>query len=293
MSLAEVQRLASELPALGARLVVFSGGEPLLRTDVMEVADAFLRFGLKLHLLTSGLALEKHAEGVARRFEEVTVSLDGHTAEGYESIRGVRGLAPLERGIARLRSLAPSVRIRARSTLHRLNFRELPHLIDKARGLGLDQVSFLSADVTTGSFGRSEPGGSASSLLLSAEEADAFEALVESVLVSHAADFERGFVAERGDKLRRLPRYYQAHLGRGPFSPVRCNAPWASVVIESTGQVRPCFFLPPVGQWGQRTLASILGTEMVDVRRNLDTQDNETCRRCVCSLSIGLRSQIG
>lgn len=292
LTLDEVKKLALELPGLGTRLVVFTGGEPLLRPDVMALADAFLAQGVKLHLLTSGLSLEKHAEAVAARFSAVTVSLDGHTAEGYEAIRGVRGLAPLERGVARLRALNPGIPIRARSTLHRLNFRELPALIDKARALGLDQISFLPADVTSGSFGRDEPGAEAGRLLLSSEEADAFGALVEAVLVSHAADFARGFVAEQGDRLRRLPRYYLAQLGRGPFPAVRCNAPWASAVVESTGAVRPCFFLPSVGHVRDRSLTSLLRREMVACRKGLDVAAHETCRRCVCSLDVGLRTRL-
>src|SRR5262245_4224950 len=80
LSLAEIERLAAALPRFGTRVVVLTGGEPLLRPDIMEVADRFAAQGMKLELLTSGLALERHAEAIAKRFRAVTVSLDGHTA---------------------------------------------------------------------------------------------------------------------------------------------------------------------------------------------------------------------
>ena len=65
LSLAEIAQLAEALPRFGTRLVVFTGGEPLVRPDVMAVADLFRARGLAVHLLTSGLALERFAEQIA------------------------------------------------------------------------------------------------------------------------------------------------------------------------------------------------------------------------------------
>src|SRR5207247_1212022 len=82
---------------------------------------------------------------VARHFSRTIVSLDATTEELYHIVRGVRALTTVEKGVARLRRLAPEMPISARATLHRLNFRELPNLIDHARAMGLDGISFLPA----------------------------------------------------------------------------------------------------------------------------------------------------
>ena len=103
---------------------------------------------------TSGLALEQHAAAIVERFAAVTISLDGHTRELYKRIRGVDGLLAVERGVRRIKALRPGLPVRARSTLQKQNFRALPELIDKAEAMGLDQISFLAADVTSESFGR-------------------------------------------------------------------------------------------------------------------------------------------
>ena len=76
-------------------MVVFTGGEPLFRPDVMEIADLFRARGISLHLLTSGIALERFAREVAERFVDVTVSMDGHSRELYRQVRGVDGLPAL------------------------------------------------------------------------------------------------------------------------------------------------------------------------------------------------------
>src|SRR3954467_473067 len=67
----EIGGLADALPALGTRMVVFSGGEPLLRPEVFEAARLFRARGLTLHLLTSGVLLERFADRVAEQFSRV------------------------------------------------------------------------------------------------------------------------------------------------------------------------------------------------------------------------------
>src|SRR5947207_9618722 len=140
LALDEITPLAAALPALGTRMVVFSGGEPLLRPEVFDAAQLFRDRGMMLHLLTSGVLLERFADKVAQQFSRVIVSLDATNAALYERIRGVDALAIVGRGVTRLRRLSPSIPVTGRATLHRANFRELPRLIDYARGMGLDRI---------------------------------------------------------------------------------------------------------------------------------------------------------
>ena len=284
----EIDRLAGSLPALGTRLVVFSGGEPLLRPEVFDAACMFRARGLTLHLLTSGVLLERFADRVANYFSRVCISLDASSEPLYEQVRGVSALGAVSRGVARLRRLAPAVPLTARATLHRANYRELPRLIEKARELHLDGISFLAADVSSLAFGRErmpDPAG----LALGRADVAEFEQIVERTIAAYAADFESGFVAESPHKLRRLPQYYAALAGDAAFPPVRCNAPWVSVVIEANGAVRPCFFHQPVGNLRNDPLPSIVAANLRAFRQALDVSGNPVCRRCVCALRTGWR----
>jgi MoaA/NifB/PqqE/SkfB family radical SAM enzyme len=114
-------------------------------------------------------------------------------------------------------------------------------------------------------------------------------AVVEHTIARYHADFESGFVAESPDKLRRLPQYYAALAGDAPFPPVRCNAPWVSVVVEAKGQVRPCFFHKPIGSLRRAGLDAIVGTYLRSFRESLDVAGDPICTRCVCSLKTGWR----
>ena len=291
LTLEQIRALTDELPALGTRLVSFSGGEPTFRKDVYEIAALFRARGVRLHLLTSGLSLERDAAAIVEHFGEVTISLDGHTADQYAKIRGVNGLGVIERGVRKIKTLSPRIPVRARSTLHRHNFAEIPGLIDKAHAMGLDGISFLSADVTSEAFGRrTEP--SMEGLLLTPDEVAEFARVVEATIASHSADFESRFVAESPAKLRRLPQYYAAQHGLAEFPLVRCNAPWASAVVEADGAVRPCYFHPAVGNIRETSLRELLANEMVGFRRELSVAHNATCQRCVCTLQVGLRTPL-
>ena len=119
LTLDEIAGVAEALPALGTRMVVFSGGEPLLRPEVFDAAQLFRAQGMTLHLLTSGVLLERFADRVAQHFSRVIVSLDATTAALYEQIRGVDALATVGRGVARLRRVAPDIPLSGRATLHR------------------------------------------------------------------------------------------------------------------------------------------------------------------------------
>ena len=289
LTLDEIARLAGALPALGTRMVVFSGGEPLLRPEVFDAAQLFRARGMTLHLLTSGVLLERYVSRVAQYFSRVIVSLDAASASLYETVRGVDALAIVGRGVARLRQTAPHIPVSGRATLHRANFRELPRLIEHAKSLGLDRISFLPADISSLGFGRAvapSDGG----LALDAGEIDEFEALVERTIAIYAGDFESGFVAESPDKLRRLPRYYAALGGDGAFPRVSCNAPWVSVVVEASGSVRPCFFHGSIGNIREAPLATIVGRDLRAFRESFDVGADPVCARCVCALKTSWRS---
>jgi MoaA/NifB/PqqE/SkfB family radical SAM enzyme len=289
LTLEEIAAVAESLRAFGTRVVAFSGGEPLLRPDVFEAAHEFRSRGMTLHLLTSGVLLDRCAPEVASTFSRVTVSLDASTEPLYWVVRGVRALTTVERGVASLRRLAPQVPVTARATLHRLNFRELPGLIDHAKAMSLDGISFLPADVSSSAFGRDDRRRAGALALDSAEIAELAE-IIEATVESHARDFESGYVAESPAKLRRIAQYYAALAGIGPFPSASCNAPWMSVVVEAHGAVRPCFFHEAVGNVRQRPLSAIVGENLAAFRRTLNMGTNPTCMRCVCSMKTGWRN---
>jgi MoaA/NifB/PqqE/SkfB family radical SAM enzyme len=292
LTLDEIRAFARSLRMLRPRMIVVTGGEPLVREEFASIAALLRNEVPQLWLLTSGVLLAEHAEEVARLFARVTISLDGSDAGTYRRVRGIDALGAVEAGVARLKALAPGLRVTARATLHKENYRELPALADKARAMGLDQISFLAADLTSAAFGRNGSSSRAGRLALDHDDIETFRSVVAECARSHRPDFASGFIAESPARLARLPEYYAALLGETDYPGVDCNAPWISVVVEANGTVRPCFFHEPVGNIREAPLPAIVARDLARFRQGLDVRSNPVCQRCVCSLKLGWRSRI-
>jgi MoaA/NifB/PqqE/SkfB family radical SAM enzyme len=288
MDLAAVRRLLPSFARLRTRWVLLSGGEPLVNPEWAEIAELLRRNRLQVWLLTSGLALAKHARRTAELFDAMTVSLDGTDPKTYAAIRGLDAFHKVCAGIraAADTGLRPSIRV----TLQRANYRRLPAFIDLAKDLGARQVSFLAVDVASPhAFGRSDD--FASDLALQAEDLPVFEQILSSVERDHQEDFRSGFIAESPQKLRRIHQYFAALQGQSRYPKVRCNAPEFSAVIGATGRVQPCFFIsgPPDAQlpttrrdadlWG-----ALNGDRMTALRAHIRAGMRPECKTCVCSM---------
>ncbi|MEV4442971.1 radical SAM protein [Streptomyces sp. NPDC049577] len=109
----DMLRVADALVTLDPRVVVLSGGEPLVVKGVFEVAGRLARAGVKTAVYTSGWIMEPWmATELAKTFDEVIVSLDGATAQVHDRIRGRRG--SFDRALSALTMLDAVARERRR-----------------------------------------------------------------------------------------------------------------------------------------------------------------------------------
>ena len=289
ISVADLDRHTADITALGVRWVIFSGGEPLMHSDLFGLCRHLRRQGIRLTILSTGLLLEQHARGIVEHVDDVIVSLDG-PSEVHNRIRRIAGaFERMADGIASLRRIQPTFSVAARCTVQKQNFTSLAGTVEAARGLGAQSISFLAADLTSTAFNRPQPWpvDRQEEVSLSADELVELERQIENLVESNADDFESGFILERPDKLRRIAHHFRAHLGLvEPASP-RCNAPWVSAVLEPGGTLRPCFFHEPIGNTAEGSLYEALNSpQALEFRRTLDIAENATCRRCVCSLFL-------
>jgi MoaA/NifB/PqqE/SkfB family radical SAM enzyme len=161
--------------------------------------------------------------------------------------------------------------------------------------MGLDQISFLPADVSSHAFNRATPWDNdrQQEVLVHEQELPALQSAVQELIRYHHAAFDQRFIAESPEKLQKIYAYYAAFYGKNPFPYKKCNAPWVSTVIEADGTVRPCFFHEPIGNIRQQKLEAIVNsTTAVAFRKNLDMDTNSTCMKCVCYLNLSPRSEL-
>jgi MoaA/NifB/PqqE/SkfB family radical SAM enzyme len=280
---AELERHLADIERLGVEWAVFTGGEPLMHSDLFRLSTLLRNRGVRTTILSTGLLLERNAARMVDSTDEVILSLDG-PAEIHDAIRRVPGaFDSLARGVAALHRIAPGFPVSARCTVQARNASRLRDTVQAARGIGLRSISFLAADLASTAFNRplAWPAGRQSSL---APELAELEGEIESLIAGYPVD---GFVLESPQKLRRIVSHFRAHYGLEPHTAPRCNAPWVSAVVESNGDVRPCFFHPVIGNTAGTTLLEVLnGPRATAFRESLRVEDNQTCRRCVCSLFV-------
>jgi len=114
LSTEEGQLLIEQLAACGRPLLVLSGGEPLMRPDIFDLAGHAHRQSIECALATNGTLIDREvAERIAAAaIRRVSVSLDGADARTHDHFRLLTG--SFERaleGIAHLRSVAVPVQI--------------------------------------------------------------------------------------------------------------------------------------------------------------------------------------
>jgi len=142
MNTQEGKAFIRDLADFGVPVLLFSGGEPLLRDDIFELADFAREQGIAPVLSTNGtLITEKVAQKIhSVGFREVGISLDG-IGEDNDRFRGKKGAyqAALS-GIRKCITLGQ--RVSLRFTITRFNYRQIPAIFKLVEQENIDRVCF-------------------------------------------------------------------------------------------------------------------------------------------------------
>ena len=140
LSLEELHKLALAFIERGVNKIRLTGGEPLVRRDVIELVRAIgrkLGDGLdELTLTTNGTQLENFAEDLfAAGVRRVNVSLDTMDGELFQQLSRRDRLNHVLRGIAAARDAGLAVKLNT-VALKGLNEAEIPFLVEWAHAQG-------------------------------------------------------------------------------------------------------------------------------------------------------------
>ena len=133
-------------------ILVLSGGEPLFRHDIFDIAGYAAGLGMRVALATNGTLVTKP---VARKIVDsgvrrVSISLDGADAPTHDAFRGMPGAFDAAlRGFQNLRELGMSLQINM--TIARHNAHQIPAVLELAKKIGADALhTFLLVPVGCG-----------------------------------------------------------------------------------------------------------------------------------------------
>jgi PqqA peptide cyclase len=214
-------RVFTEAAALGVLQVHFSGGEPLVRRDLIELVAEATRAGLYVNLITSGIRLDPQrlARLVEAGLEHVQLSLQDSDPVTGDRIAGLPGAQQAKRAAAAL-VCAAELPLTVNAVVHRQNLERLDDIIDLAVSLGAERLEVAHVQYYGWAL------ANRAALLPSREQLDRATATVEAARVRLAGRLVIDYV---------VPDYY-AHR------PKACMGGWARRFLNVTpaGKVLPC-----------------------------------------------------
>ena len=234
MDTAAMKRVIDDLAAIGTSGLSFSGGEPTLRSDCMELLGYAEQVGLFVHLNTNAWTLTDAARVdalLATGVASVNFSLDGSTAATHDRLRGAPGsfarvAKATELVLARRRGRTPTLTYVV--VVGPANHHELPDLVALARRRGIDSVSFMPLH---GTYGGAKPPS-------------------DVAPIERTVEWLRAYKREPGgDFIDSSDEYLSlfGHALRGEPSPLRCYVGYDHIQVDCYGNIYPCFFWYEMG----------------------------------------------
>lgn len=142
LSTIEGKSVIDDLSAFGSPVILFSGGEPLMRRDLIELADYAVSKGMRAVISTNGTLI---TPAVAGQLKNVGLSYVGISLDGMRDVndrfRGARGAFQMALdGIEACKEAG--IKVGLRFTMNRLNAQEIPAIFDLLEERNIPRVCF-------------------------------------------------------------------------------------------------------------------------------------------------------
>ncbi|MGA2193281.1 MAG: radical SAM protein [Nitrospirota bacterium] len=242
----EAKKLIDDIAAFSQPVIVLSGGEPLLRADLFDIAAYGSDKGLRMCIATNGSLVtdEVCLKMKAAKIRMVSMSLDGSNAGTHDNFRNQTGaFAGVERAAALFNK--HGIEFLINSSFTKRNQREIPDVMKFAKGLGA-KAWYMFMIVPTGR------GEEIMNELISKEdyedllkwhyemEKNETEMLVRPTCAPHYYRIvpQMNKLAAEGDKLERRTLKFSTGGAKG------CLAGQVICLITAEGDVFPCSYFP-------------------------------------------------
>lgn len=141
-----IKAIIREFTTSGVKVVYFSGGEPFLRKDFMDLLETIDTTKTDIAIASNGYAIDSKTANRLKdiNFKQITISLDGHTAEIHNAVRG-RADA-FSRAVAGIRAcVSAKIPIRVSGTITSSNLNYIQAFVDFVVSLGVRELVLNTA----------------------------------------------------------------------------------------------------------------------------------------------------
>jgi 12,18-didecarboxysiroheme deacetylase len=142
LTLDEGKSLIDDLAQFGSPVILFSGGEPLVRKDILELIQYAVDKGRRAVLSTNGTLIDEEMAGKLQGIglSYVGISLDG-LEETHDRFRGVDGaFQKAMRAIQACQS--KGLKVGLRFTINKRNYTDIPGVFDLVEEMGIPRICF-------------------------------------------------------------------------------------------------------------------------------------------------------
>lgn len=142
LSTEQGRRMIDDLAEYGVPVLLFSGGEPLVRKDLPELAAYAVEKGMRAVISTNGTLISK---STAQTLKEIGLSYVGISLDGLEPVndlfRGVPGA--FSKAMAGIRNCQDAgIKVGLRFTINKRNSQEIPGIFDLLEEMDIPRVCF-------------------------------------------------------------------------------------------------------------------------------------------------------
>lgn len=137
LTTAECLRVMDEIAEVGKPIIILTGGEPLLRKDIFELAKYGNSKGFRMTMAPNGTLLtpEVARKMVETGIERISISIDGSSAESHDAFRQVKGaFEGALRGISAAKSAGLDFQVN--TTITMTNMEDFPKIHELVVSLG-------------------------------------------------------------------------------------------------------------------------------------------------------------
>lgn len=130
-------QLIDEIAAMSSPVIILTGGEPLLRPDIFEIASYGTNKGLRMVMATNGTLVDDSTakKMIKSGIKRVSISLDGKDAQSHDAFRGEIGaFTGALNGIEALKSAGMEFQIN--TTVTTANLKQIKDILELAKKLG-------------------------------------------------------------------------------------------------------------------------------------------------------------
>ncbi|MFH1678297.1 MAG: radical SAM protein, partial [Candidatus Omnitrophota bacterium] len=219
---------------MGTPAVVFTGGEPLLRSDLPVLVSYAKKSGLLTDVSTNGLLLEPNMikQLLDSGLDGINISLDGTTAATHDKIRGVPGV--YDRAIAAIKDISSlrkrhnyEISLTVTCVISRLNLNEIIDLVAFVKGLGVDRISFIPIQDAS---------------LMIDKKTKAGQLLISDLEKAQGVISQLIIMKKRTSNIDCSIRYLKLFMDSfsGKKRPIACYAAYTTCTLDSYGDIYPC-----------------------------------------------------